>query len=254
MSPRRTSLVAVGFTLLGLVVAGLAAPGAVSGAAGLITGKDIKDGTVKKVDLAPKVRAKLGVPGPTGPPGSTGAPGPSGSPGPVGPSGPPGPPGQSGAPGSDAPGDGPAVVAGRITNPTAQTLCLVGSPSGLSSTRPCAGASFAKTWMPAPRTGQIRSFIADSSSAPTVGGTVYLRVNSANFPCEILVGTTSCAMGPIGVTAGDRLSIEFDWDDAGAVPELSFGYQVWAVIPQAAQGPRPAAPGRTAAEIQGGAR
>ena len=41
-------------------------PGLVASAADLITGKDIKDGTVKKTDLSPKVRAQLGVPGPKG--------------------------------------------------------------------------------------------------------------------------------------------------------------------------------------------
>jgi hypothetical protein len=54
----------------------------------LLTGADIKNGSLTERDLAPAVRAKLaraGRPGPAGPPGATGA---TGSPGAAGPAGP----------------------------------------------------------------------------------------------------------------------------------------------------------------------
>ncbi len=63
-------------------------------AAKLLTGRDIKDGTIEMRDLAKPVRAKLATAGPrgrTGPPGPTGAPGAAGAPGGPGPQGPPGP-------------------------------------------------------------------------------------------------------------------------------------------------------------------
>ena len=79
-------------------------------------GKDLKDGSIEKVELAPKVPQEVGVPGP------------------VGPSAPSArrPPGPQGLPGSNATADGSAVVLGRVTDPDAQTGCIVGVPSGLT--------------------------------------------------------------------------------------------------------------------------
>lgn len=69
--------IAIAF-ILGLLIASTGT----ATAAKLITGKDIKNGTIKQKDLAAGVRAKLG---------RTGAPGPKGEPGPSGPKGEPGP-------------------------------------------------------------------------------------------------------------------------------------------------------------------
>ncbi len=64
---RRVVVAAAALTVMatGFVVT---QPSVVSAAVDLITSKDIKDGTIKKRDLAPQVRQKLGVPGPAGPP------------------------------------------------------------------------------------------------------------------------------------------------------------------------------------------
>jgi hypothetical protein len=53
-------------------------------AARLITGKDIKNGSITAKDLSKGLRARLGAPGPTGQQGPTGDPGPKGDQGPAG--------------------------------------------------------------------------------------------------------------------------------------------------------------------------
>ena len=72
-------------------------------AAALITGKQIKDGTITAKDLSKSLRAKLGVRGPTGPTGAAGAPGAPGAPGTAGAPGPPGAAGAQGATGAEGP-------------------------------------------------------------------------------------------------------------------------------------------------------
>jgi len=66
--------------LLGAVIA----TATTAGAATLITGRQIKDGTITQKDLAKAVRdqlAKAGLPGPKGATGARGAAGPAGAPG-----------------------------------------------------------------------------------------------------------------------------------------------------------------------------
>ena len=107
-------------------------PGLVATAADLITGKDIKDGTIKKVDLAPKVRQEAGRPWPrlVRPvrPARPGTREPRESRG----SRDSRPAGRAREPGSPATADGPAIMMGRMNNPGAQTVCLIGPPSGLA--------------------------------------------------------------------------------------------------------------------------
>ena len=79
-------------------------------------GKDLKDGSIEKVELAPKVRKKSAYQDLSA----------------RRPRRPVGPPGLQGLPGSNATADGSAVVLGRVTNPDAQTGCIVGVPSGLT--------------------------------------------------------------------------------------------------------------------------
>jgi hypothetical protein len=76
-----------------LVITTIALVAAASGTAGaavskLITGKQIKDGSIGLVDLSPRARAALrgqqGAAGPQGPAGPPGAPGAPGAPGPAG--------------------------------------------------------------------------------------------------------------------------------------------------------------------------
>jgi hypothetical protein len=76
LARRRTVIIAF---ILGLV---LASAGTAT-AARLITGKDIKNGTIAEKDLTKPVRTKLNAPGPQGPKGD---PGPQGERGPAGPS------------------------------------------------------------------------------------------------------------------------------------------------------------------------
>lgn len=78
--------------VLGLVVAG--AGTATAGA--LITGKQIKDGSIGKRELSAAVRAELAKRGERGPQGSPGAPGKTGLRGPAGSQGPAGPQGPAG--------------------------------------------------------------------------------------------------------------------------------------------------------------
>lgn len=100
-----------------LLVVALVSAGGGAVAARLITGKDIKDGTVtgadvkdaslKYVDLAPATRSRLtgpqGEPGPQGPTGDTGPAGGAGPAGPKGDTGAAGPAGATGAQGQQGP-------------------------------------------------------------------------------------------------------------------------------------------------------
>ncbi|GAB4013145.1 MopE-related protein [Nocardioides ultimimeridianus] len=87
---------------------------------GTVTGRDVKDGSLSSRDLAASARAQLrGQTGPSGAPGS---------PGPTGPTGPSGAPGAPGAPqiGSscDVPGHSPGIVATAVaTNGTITFKC-----------------------------------------------------------------------------------------------------------------------------------
>ena len=76
---------------LGFVLGAVIATAATAGAASLITGKQIKDGSISRKDLSKAVRAELArarIPGPKGDAGPAGANGSPGVPGPVGPAGP----------------------------------------------------------------------------------------------------------------------------------------------------------------------
>ena len=81
-----------------------------------LKGKDIKDGTIKAADLAPGVAGAgpAGATGPAGPAGATGATGATGAQGPAGPQGPEGPEGPQGPAGAGATAyaddDGPTPV------------------------------------------------------------------------------------------------------------------------------------------------
>jgi hypothetical protein len=92
-----------------VAAAGLFAVGGMSTAvaAKLITSSQIKDGTIRAVDLSDGVNAQLdkagseGPAGPAGPAGADGDTGPAGPSGPAGPAGPTGPSGPSGPSGND---------------------------------------------------------------------------------------------------------------------------------------------------------
>ena len=84
--------------LVGFIVGVVVATAATAGAASLITGKQIKDGTIQLKDLSASAKKALrGTPGPRGPQGETGA---QGQPGPQGSTGPAGAKGDKGDPGT----------------------------------------------------------------------------------------------------------------------------------------------------------
>ncbi len=85
------------------VIAIILTLGGTAVAAKLITGKQIKNGSIQAKDLSKKVRSKLAA---TGGAGQTGAAGVAGNVGPAGPAGPVGPQGPTGAKGADG-GAGP---------------------------------------------------------------------------------------------------------------------------------------------------
>lgn len=83
--------------VLGVVIATTAT----AGAAALITGKQIKDGTIQLKDLSASAKKSLrGAQGPRGPQGESGTPGPQGLQGPPGNPGTPGAKGDTGDPGA----------------------------------------------------------------------------------------------------------------------------------------------------------
>lgn len=127
---RRPAAVPAAF-VLGLVIA----TAATAGAASLITGKQIKDGSITAKDLSQAVRkqlAKTGAAGTGGPAGAVGAVGPAGSAGDAGPTGPAGPTGlkgdkgDKGDPGADGSPDTAAQVLTKVKT-------VDGSGSGLDA-------------------------------------------------------------------------------------------------------------------------
>ena len=87
--------------LVGIVVGASLGAAVTAGAGGLITGLQIKDGSIRWEDLSPGVRAKVNVRADPGAQGARGTDGAAGSSGPQGPAGPQGLPGKDG--GFDAP-------------------------------------------------------------------------------------------------------------------------------------------------------
>ena len=102
-----------GATAAGLITGKQIKDASVAGrdvADGSLTGADVRDGGLRRSDLDGSVRGPTGPPGPAGPAGGIGPAGPTGSPGPRGPAGAAGPTGVTGV-------DGPPGVPG-IAYPT----------------------------------------------------------------------------------------------------------------------------------------
>jgi hypothetical protein len=233
---RRAAIVAY-VVITALVATAVACPGTVSAAAGLITGADIKDGSVQKVDLAPKVRAQLGVRGPYGPNGVPGAAGPRGPSGPAGASGPTGSPGASGAAGQPAEQDGPAMIIGRIADPAAPAACLVAAPAGFSASAACSVSAAGDVEMPLPSTYVLRNlrFQLDAAAAIGIRGELDVGGGVENA-CQIDAGATSCtAVGDVTLSAGTHIHIEA----GGSFPDtiavgVGFSYELWSPAAAAA--------------------
>ena len=213
-----TRRIAVGSVALVVGAVGVAvAQPAVVAAADLITGKDIKDGTVKKADLAPKVRKQLNAPGPQGPQGPQGAQGLQGT---------SGTPGVPGAPGSDAPADGPSLVMGRIADPGGVYQCLIGPAIGLSETAVCDNPGIDAVEMPMPRTSVILNFTATRTVTSDEDAFPVFQTNSGDTYCTIAAGTTSCTAPPLLVEGGELVHLEFT-EDGAMEGGLLFSYEAW---------------------------
>lgn len=199
-------------------------------AAKMITGKQIKNGTVTSADIKNNnlksadikngsLKAKDFAAGqlPAGPKGDTGPAGPKGDTGPAGPKGDTGPAGPAGAKGDTGPAgdpataDGPAVLMGRV-NSAGGASCLVGPISGSATTASCnqgpTGTQLVE--MPAPSDAILRNFLVRSMSPVANDILVQLVGDLAVLGhCTIAAGASTCSIpGPVAVGAGTLLHVE----------------------------------------------
>src|SRR5262245_41807482 len=109
-------------TIIACTAVALLAGAGTATAANMVTGKDIKDGTIQKRDLSSTVRSALDTPGAPGTPGAVGPKGATGPAGSTGPRGLTGVSGEKGAKGDKGEkGDaGQVLVADRLTPINAQ--------------------------------------------------------------------------------------------------------------------------------------
>ena len=156
---------------------------AVVAAADLITGKDIKDGTVKKTDLAPKVRKQLNAPGPRARKGHRVSRACRAQ----------GTPGVPGTPGSDAPADGPALVMGRIADPGGVCQCLIAPAIGLSETLSATTPESTRGDADAANLGD-RELHRDANDDLGRGRFAMFQTNSGDTYCTIAAGTTAAPL------------------------------------------------------------
>lgn len=139
--------------VVAFIVAVVAAGAGSATAAKLITGKQIKNGSIKAKDLSPGVKAKLrrtgrdGAVGPIGTPGPLGAPGPIGAPGPKGDTGPVGPTGLSLFTFADSAVDNGLTLSGAdtVVTATAQQLPNASGAVGGSLKFPAGPGRYAQT-------------------------------------------------------------------------------------------------------------
>lgn len=198
--------VGIGALCIAIGIAGTA------GAAKLITGRDVKDGSIGLADLSRRARAALR--GATGP---QGAQGPQGAAGANGASGAPGSPGTSGS-------TAPALMMGSMGFPS------WAAPIGSSN---FGSEASALTPVP-PGTGlTARDFTAAVATAPGVGNsiTITLRLNQVDtaLTCQIAGTARTCA--PVGdptlaLPSGGLLSMRTTATGAPAGTTISWGFRV----------------------------
>lgn len=204
-----TSHVAVGAVALAVGAAGTA------GAAKLITGKQIKDGSIETRDLSKKARAALK--GATGKTGAAGAPGAAGAVGPAGPAGPAGPNGSVGANGAAGqPGQSgssaPSLQFGRVSvnnNDTPAFSTLGGDPIG--------SEVGAQTAVPPGVPLVARDLVVRVPTAPGAGNSIKFAFRKAltdtALTCTISGAATSCqppADTTVALTDGDLVNLRVD--------------------------------------------
>jgi hypothetical protein len=209
---------------IGVVAFALGAAGTAGAAVKLLTGKNIKDGSIEVVDLSKKAQTSLkGKAGPAGPAGLAGAAGPAGAPGAAGATGPagaggtPGSPGTNGTPGSSGVA-GPTIFASSMAANNGHQTPGAGNNAGDDPS--------ARAPVPPGSAFTAKSFTA--STATNVAGAtlnIAFKINGVDtvLKCSILVGGNSCTAGAasVVVAAGSQISME----TTGAVSSPSFvGY------------------------------
>jgi hypothetical protein len=189
-----------------------------AGAARLLTGRNIKDGSIGLVDISKKARAKL-----------RGARGPQGLQGPAGTNGTNGINGAPGAPGTSG-STAPSLMLGTTVVTDGQDVFA--TPYGN-----CCFGSEVQAQVPVPPGTSLsaRDFTATASAAP--GGTngaftVTLRVNgvATALACSITTVNTSCQGADVVVPlpAGSKLAMRIqETGDSTALPKsVSWGFRV----------------------------
>lgn len=193
---------------------------ATAGAAKLLTGKDIKDGSIELKDLSKKARASLT--GRTGPVGPTGATGPVGASGPAGANGNPGAAGTSGS-------AGPALFVGTG-----------GISSGATAWHTTSGGNFgseagAQAPVPPGQGLTARDFSVTAAQAPGLGNTftVTFRLDGVDtaLGCTISGTATSCQVAgttTVALPAGAKMAIRSVSSGGGV--NTSFGFSMRVVF------------------------
>jgi hypothetical protein len=189
--------------LLGLLIA----TAATAGAASLITGKQIKDGSINAKDLSKAVRAQLartGTPGAAGSQGAPGTPGAKGDPGTKGDPGAPGVDGQTGPPGptyGEAHGafaEAAYVPAGnvgpsiQVTTPVSGKLYVFGHADGVVSGCSSGGSAAVYLYVDSTRVNGTLTFIG-----PTAKNLSFASVTATAFDAgsHTVVPKAACITG-----------------------------------------------------------
>jgi hypothetical protein len=183
-------------------------------AASLITGKDIKNGTIAGKDLNKKLRGKIKKGGTAGAPGTQG---PQGQQGPQGPQGPQGQQGQTGATGPRGPAGTPAAP--QFTNPNWGQIDrnTIGSPTVVLRSGPFVGTTqkppFGDGSLGITVNGQPRVASNSDSEAASYGNEVdfagdsFLDINQVGF--RVYTTGENIAAAP---TSANMPAIRFEVD------------------------------------------
>lgn len=195
------------------IITALALTGAliIGGASGavadnLITSGDIKDGTIKAVDIKPALVERFSESGEQGEQGEVGPQGPAGAKGDTGPAGPKGDAGVAG-PAGPAGAQGPAGPAGA-NGTDAQAL-----PYGVAEVKVSRGGAAATTWA-------VYSTTVGSPVGDTTGGTFRFTCNVAQAPCTVAL--TGAATSE-GVTVYPRVDIQTQSLNGGPQTQCEYG-------------------------------
>ena len=184
---------------IGALVIGVAAT---AGAAKLLTGGDIKNGSLQLKDLSKK--AQNALKGQAGPQGATGPQGPQGQQGAQGPGGSAGADGTNGTPGASGVA-GPTIFASSMAADNGHQTPGAGNNAGDDPS--------ARAPVPPGSAFTAKSFVASTATA-VVGGTLTIafRINGADtaLSCSIPAGQTQCNAGAatVVVPAGSQISMQ----------------------------------------------